>query len=555
MPTTRPRSAQPLPSHLEPRAAPGELTARALLAGLGIGVVLAIGNVYMGLKTGLWDSGSITAAILGFGVLSRWSRGSHSPLEDNVVATTASSVGAMPAVAGLLGAVPALALLGRAPSGPLLVGWGVALGILGVAVAAALRRRLLAEEALPFPSGLATAELIEAMHATPGERGRARVLLGAGVASAAFTTLRDGARLVPGVAAWSGSIAAVPGAALTLGIAWSPMLVGAGAIAGPQNGLSILLGAAVAWVAIAPALIARGAVASAEYRDLVGWLVWPGMGLMLGGAAAALVSQAGAFVAGIRDVAALRRAPDPTLPRERGAGRIAGVGVAAAAIAALVLGRVGFELPVWQGVLALGFGAVLSTVCARAAGRTDISPAAEMGQLTQTAWGAMSPGQPSVTIGAGAIPAGQAAETAVALWSLQSGRRLGASPRAQVQAQLVGIALGAVVAIPVYLLLVRAHGLGTAALPAPFAMQWRSVAEVVTRGAGALPAGAGRAAAVAFAAGVALDGLARRPIGRFLPSPMAVGMGAGEYTYAPSPVTGYRLTGYGQGGDILITVP
>jgi uncharacterized oligopeptide transporter (OPT) family protein len=502
-----------------------ELTARALLAGAGIGVVLAIANLYMGLKTGLWDSGSITAAILGFAVLSWRSRGAHSPLEDVVVATTASSVGAMPAVAGLLGAVPALALLGEAPGGLLLVGWGIAIGVLGLAVAVALRRRLLEDEALPFPSGLATAELIGAMHATRGERRRARLLLGAGAAGAVFTALRDGARLVPAVAAWPWAVAGVPGAALTLGVAWSPMLVGVGALAGLRTGGAVVAGAVAAWGVLAPALAARGLVASTAYADLAPWLVWPGVGLMVGGAAAGLVAQAGAFAGGLRDLLALRRGAAAGAAGGRREARIAAAAAALAAIATVALARAGFGLPAWQGVVALGFGAALSVVCARAAGQTDICPAAEMGQLTETAWGALAPGRAGVTIAAGAIPAGQAAEAAVALWSLQAGRRLGANPRLQARAQLVGIALGALVAVPAYLLLVRVDGIGTAALPAPFAYQWKSVAEVVTRGAGALPPGAAWAASLAFAAGVVLERLGRGRLARVVPSPMALGMG------------------------------
>jgi uncharacterized oligopeptide transporter (OPT) family protein len=487
--------------------------------------VLAVANLYMGLKTGLWDSGSITAAILGFAILSWRSGGAHSPLEDVVVATTASSVGAMPAVTGLLGAVPALALLGGAPGGLLLVAWGVALGVLGLAVAVALRRRLLDDEALPFPSGLATAELIGAMHAARGERGRARWLLGAGVASALFTVLRDAARLVPAVAAWPWAVAGVPGAALTLGVAWSPMLAGVGALAGVRTGVAILAGAAAGWGVLAPALAARGLVAGTAYADLARWLVWPGVGLMLGGAAAGLVSQAGAFAGGLRDLLALRRGAATGAAGGGREARVAAAGVAVAALATVALARIGFGLPAWQGVVALGFGAALSVVCARAAGQTDIAPAAEMGQLTETAWGALAPSGPVVTIGAGAIPAGQAAETAVALWALQAGRRLGATPRLQARAQLVGIVLGALVAVPAYLLLVRVDGIGTAALPAPFASQWKSVAEVVTRGAGALPPGAGWAAALALAAGVLLERLARGRRARFVPSPMALGMG------------------------------
>src|SRR5437762_10005427 len=86
-----------------------ELGARALAAGLAVGALLCIANLYMGLKTGIWDSGHITAAILAFALAS----GRLTRLENNVAQTTACAAGAVPAAAGLLGAIPALQLLGR----------------------------------------------------------------------------------------------------------------------------------------------------------------------------------------------------------------------------------------------------------------------------------------------------------------------------------------------------------------------------------------------------------------------------------------------------------
>src|SRR5437016_5140807 len=92
---------------------PRELSLRALVAGAGIGALLAAANLLLGLKTGFWDSGSITAALLGFALFQALGRRTFSPLENNVTQTTAAAVAAMPSAAGLLGALPALGLLGR----------------------------------------------------------------------------------------------------------------------------------------------------------------------------------------------------------------------------------------------------------------------------------------------------------------------------------------------------------------------------------------------------------------------------------------------------------
>ncbi|NOK39466.1 peptide transporter, partial [Corallococcus exercitus] len=192
-----------------------EWTARSLGMGLLIGALLAVTNLYMGMKTGWWDSGSITATVLGFSGLAAYGRRRgvpYTPLENNLTQTAASAVGAMPASAGLLGALPALALLGTGVPGWGIAAWGLVLGVVGVLVAGLLRRRLLEQEALPFPTGIATAELISALHAaTPTEaqgtsEGRGRTLVGAGVVAMVLTWMRDSRGWLPGMVALPGRV-------------------------------------------------------------------------------------------------------------------------------------------------------------------------------------------------------------------------------------------------------------------------------------------------------------------------------------------------------------
>lgn len=498
-----------------PETAPArELTARALAVGLAIGVLLAVGNVYMGLKTGWWDSGSITASILAFPLLSAWARlrgGRAAPLETNLAQTTAAAVGAAPAAAGLAGAVPALALLGAAPPGWLVAPWGLAVGTLGVLLALALRRRLLEEEALPFPTGVATAHVVRGVHG--GEGAGARALVAAALASGGVGVARDLLGRIPAWTPLPGALSGAPAAAYGLGLAWSPMMLGAGLVVGPRNGAGVVLGAAVAWAVIAPVLVARGAVAAAGYGPLAAWLAWPGVGLMLGSAAVSLAAQARAFRGAGRDLGSLG-AP----------GRAAAALAAVAALAVAGIGAAAFGLSAWQALLALPLGAVLATVCARAAGQTDISPAGEVGQLSQVAAG-LAGAAPAAGVGVGSVAAGAGAQAGVSLWSLRAGRELGADPRRQAVGLLAGATLGALLAVPVYALLVRAHPPGSEALPVPGAVPWKALAEASAGGLAAIPPGAALAAAAAFAAGLLLEAAARTRAGRLLPTPGAIGMG------------------------------
>jgi uncharacterized oligopeptide transporter (OPT) family protein len=499
-----------------PDVAPAaELTGRALSVGLAVGLLLSLGNVYIGLKTGMWDSGSITASVLGFGLLSAWARldrRAASPLETNLAQSAAVAVGAAPAAAGLLGAVPALAMLGHEVPGWLAAAWGLALGALGVLVAAALRRRLLEEERLPFPSGLAAARVIRAAHGAAGSG--ARPLVGTGLVAAAVTVARDVAGLLPGFTAWPGSLAGAPAAAYGLGLAWSPAMAGVGLVVGVGTGLGVLAGCLLAWGAIGPALVRSGVVAGASFETLAPWLAWPGVGLLLGSAAVSLGSMARAFVGAARDLLALR-----------GVGRLGGALALLLSLAVAGLGAAGFGMGPLQSLLALVLAVPLCAVCARAAGLTDISPVVEVGQValatTALSTGAAGP----AAIGAGSVTASAAAQTGVSLWSFRSGLELGATPRSQALAMLLGAAAGSAVAVPAYLLLVRAHGLGTEALPVPGAVPWRALAEALSSGLSAVPPGAAAAGLAGIAVGLVLEILQRTRLARVLPPPGALGMG------------------------------
>jgi uncharacterized oligopeptide transporter (OPT) family protein len=504
-----------------------ELTLRSVITGGLIGILLALINVYMGLKTGWWETGNITASLLGFvlGTALLRRRSSYSPGENNLTQTIASSMGSMPSTAGLLGAIPALALVGYGWSSWAIPAWGIALGLFGVALAMVLRQRLVLQEKLPFPTGVATAELISAMHKSgSGAIKRARALGVSLLTSMAFVWFRDGRpALIPSVSYFPGTARGVPLSSLTLGMAWSPLMVGIGAMMDLRTGLSFSLGSLIAWGVLAPMAIDHHLIAEVDYASLAGWLAWPGVALVLGGSVISLVDQRNAFA---RVFETLRGADASSTERR---GWFASVGTLGLLGAGCVLifgvGKIGFDLPVPLIGLAVALAFVLCTVCARCTGETDISPLGQAGQLAQVIGGLSLPGQPAANILAGSVAAGSAAQTSTLLSSLRAGVSLGTSPHRQLLGQLLGVVAGAAVMMPIYSLLVSVHGLGTESLPAPFAIQWKAVSEVAARGRSALPPYAGAAALAGLALSIGFALLRKRPIGRFLPSEMVMGIG------------------------------
>lgn len=519
-------SLHPVPE-LSPAPAPAELTARALVAGGLIGSVLAVTNVYTGLKTGFWESGCVLSSLLAFGGLSAFAgRGAPlSPLETNVSQTAAVSVGAMPASAGLLGAVPALALLGMQPPGWAVALWGVGLGTLGVLFAFSLRRRLLEDEALPFPTGAATAELISTLHSTGSAyAARARGLWTSGLCSVVLTWLRDARGLVPAYSLLPASarVGGLGADTLMLGIGWNPMMLGIGVLVGPQGGLSILLGTLVAWVGVAPWLVRSGIVTEADFPHLAAWLLWPGVGLMVGAAMSSLASQVRALPAAMRD---LRQLGVQGEGWESTAGRWVARAVLPAILLTLGMAGFAFHMGPLYFLLALLMAFPLCAVCARVTGQTDIAPMSPVGQVAQVGFGMAAPELPGLNIAAGGVVSGAASHTSASLWSLQAGRMLGARPSRQLLIQLSGLLLGAAVAVPTYALLVSVQGLGSSELPAPTGMQFKAVAQVTSHGLAGMPRASALAMGLGFLLGVLLSAGARGRLERWLPSAAAMGIG------------------------------
>jgi OPT family oligopeptide transporter len=284
-------------------------------------------------------------------------------------------------------------------------------------------------------------------------------------------------------------------------------------------GLSILMGAVLAWGVMAPELARQGVVnPNGGYMAFAAWLTWPGVGLMVGAAVVSLAAQARELIGTARDLRGMGGVTG-------GAGRWVASTALVACVLALVLGSGVFGLPVLHTLMALALVLPLCAVCGRAAGQTDISPVSHMGQLTQVASGTLFPGHATLNVAAGSVVAGASAQTGVSLWSLKAGHMLRATPSRQLKAQLLGVLVGALVGVPAYLLLSNAYGIGGEVLPVPSAHQFRILAELSAQGFSGLPPYAAQAAGIGFGVGAVLTLLSRGRLARWVPSAATLGIG------------------------------
>jgi uncharacterized oligopeptide transporter (OPT) family protein len=492
-----------------------ELTLRAVAAGALLGVVFAVGNVYVGLKTGISDNATVTSAILGFALCRTFAKGSYTPLENNITQTVSSSAATMPAAMGFLGSFPALTMLGHDYPSWVLLGWGGSLGLLGIALALPLRARFLSDDALPFPDAVGTAEVIQAMHES-GARAlaRAKALLAGATMSGVIAWLRDGRpSIVPGLTFFPFTVRGVAAAPLSLGIIWSPLLFSMGMLMGPRTGLGLFVGGVLGGAILGPWLIADHIVAEASGGAVRSWLMWPGAALMISGVFTSFARDWRLLGRSARDVRALGSAL---------AGR-ALLAPAALAVAVVLVGWLGFGVSPLLAVIALAISVVTGVVIARSIGETAAMPLGTLGRLTQLVLAPMTPTS-AASIVAGSIPAGSGAQTGQTLETLKAGQKLGASPRHQILAQIIGALVGTPFAVGAYAMLTSAYRVGGNDLPAPTATPWKVLAELIGQGTAIIPLHAGTASVAAAAIGVSLTLLEGTRAARYVPSVFAMGL-------------------------------
>ncbi|OZI57360.1 OPT family oligopeptide transporter [Bordetella genomosp. 4] len=270
-----------------------ELTVRGVLIGALITVVFTASNVFLGLKVGLTFSSAIPAAVISMSVL-RLFRTSNI-LENNMVQTQASAAGTLSSIIFIL---PALVMMGHWHGFPFWETLGIcaAGGMLGVMFTIPLRHIMVVQSSLPYPEGVAAAEILRvgsgtgegaalgddggqtspgsspsgrvvdahsaatdgaapgASQTKPAATGMADILSGAGIA-AVVSFASSGLRVLgDAVSVWPTIGAAV----FRLPMGFSMALLGAGYLIGIVAGLAMLTGLVIAWGISVPVLTALG---------------------------------------------------------------------------------------------------------------------------------------------------------------------------------------------------------------------------------------------------------------------------------------------------------
>lgn len=508
-----------------------ELSLRAVLTGVVLGILLTPSNVYAGLKIGWSFNMSIIALLVGFALWqglagSRKGRPAWSLHESNINQTVASASASIVS-GGLVAPIPAYTLLTGHQLDPVpMMAWVFSVSFLGIWIAWYLRPTLLADPNLKFPEGMATLETLQQIYNHGREAmTRIRVLFSAALLSGLVKWIDVFAWTIP---RWSPTSTLER---LTFTADPSLMLIGFGSIIGIRVGLTLLFGAALAWGGLAPGLIGHGWVVLApdasgpQFAALVEWLLWPGVSLMV---CATLTSLAVRLLQERRRLPADLRATRVPCAKIRFSPWPAS-GLLLSIALVVPLQALLFGIDWWMALLSIPLAVCLAVVAARVVGATGIAPIGAIGKLSQLSFGLIAPGQVTINLMSANTAGGAAGQSTDLMNDFKVGQAIGATPHKQLIAQCLGILIGSVFGVLVYLTLIPDPQalLLTEQWPAPAVATWKAVAQTLTHGLQALSPEIRFAIVAGSFVGVllgALDSLLPQRAARWLPSTAALGL-------------------------------
>ena len=501
---------------------------------------------YMVLKLGFGPNVSIVAAFFGFIILSVIARKSYDRWQNNIVQTAGTSAAQTAFMCGVLAAFDMLRAskvvsfhINPTPLQTFI--WLTTLSLLGVLLAAPMRRHFIVDEKLAFPDGMAAGETlmvldpprgpakdeVEALHAR-----RAATVMGVGLlASAALMFMRSDARMLmwipegwdPGALTLGAAGAAFGLAAMGVGVGYSLLSIGTGMIVGLRVNLWMLVGAVIAWIVAPLLLIGHGILPDhATHTQVLYWVMWPGIGLIMAGGLTALAVRWRLLAEAFRALGAAASSGEE-FPLNW---VLIGVGILTALLCAIQL--VFFGLPVWMTLLGTALSVPLMLVGLRALGETNWGPIGALSNLMQGLFALVAPGNAVANMMGNATTGTIAVTSEGLIQDYKAGHMIGSTPRQMTIAQLIGAPIGAGVLAIVYPYLVRTYGIigEHAKLSAPGSRRAAGFVELLSGGLDKLPVSAMWAMLVAVLLGVAFAIMETKPrLRRWTPSPTGVSLG------------------------------
>jgi putative OPT family oligopeptide transporter len=474
------------PPYVSASESPAEFTLKSVGLGILFGIIFGAANAYLGLRAGLTISTSIPVAVMTVAVFRALQHtGIHGTiLEANIAQTTGSASSSL--ASGIIFTLPALFMWNMAPDLLQMTVLAMSGGLLGVLFMIPLRRYLIEREhgKLPYPEGMACAEVLVASE-VGGNRAK-NIFVGIGM-GALFKFLTSWLHLIPGHATLT--IPFIKKA--QVGFDLSAALFGVGYILGRRVALIMVGGGLLSALIIIPGIAYWG---DARYVRYIGAGAVAAAGIIT--LIRSLPVMLHSFKASAGQLTRPKDGVTPAqVPRTHQDLSLKTVGIGVILIIAFLgfapwafgnVGGVGIRLVAALCVAIFAFFFV--TVAARIVGLVGVTSNPTSGMtiaaLLGTATVFLLMGWTDGTGKAATLIVGCVVAIAVSIagdtsQDLKSGFLIGATPKRQQKAELIGVLTTAVFVCAAVILLGKAFGFGSAELPAPQATLMRLVIDGV----------------------------------------------------------------------------
>ena len=556
-----------------------QLTIRSAITGFLLGGILAATALYIAGKTGITIGVGLTSVILAFAIYRMMNAAGFAQdftiLENNATQSIATAAGYM--VAPLISSLAAYMLVTNTIIPPMhMIIWMCVCSILGVLLAFPLKRRFINDEQLPFPEGRAAGVVLDALYTGAAAAGvfKAKLLAYSAAAAALYQLIiSDGWQKVIQfkllqMDKWAGmkepwvfherldsyyyaASSYIPkilgtdirqlGLRLTLDVA----MLGVGGLMGMAVATSVILGAFINFVILAPLMIQAGDIVArvgptgnvvpiSRVEIVNQWSLWWGVTMMVVGSLVSLLARPQLIVSAFRGLGGKRAEGGDPVKHIEFPLWVSAVGVPVFSVLGAWVTHAFFGVPWLLAFISLPLIFVLTIICTNSMALTSWTPTGALSKITQFSMGAIDRANPASNL----IPAGMTAEIASnaanLLSDIKPGYMLGAKPRQQAVGHVIGIFAGAICCTPLFFLLFLppdANGVRSAAtivsdqFAMPAALQWKGVAELIMKGVSSLPHSAIVSMVVAAAAAVFIEVMRIVTKGRFGLSAVSIGLG------------------------------
>jgi putative OPT family oligopeptide transporter len=428
-----------------------QLTARALILGAFLSMIVAMYSAFLGLKVGGVYWPVITTSLLSLAILKLLRNTNKNEIN---VAQTAASAGGLLA-AGIIFTVPAMWFLERAGVLPRILSveeismLALIGGLIGLIFTLPLRKEMIVEEKLPYPDGTAAAELIKV-----GDEGgkKAKLLSIALITGAVFSILRDWLKAIPGFVNID-MLKVKLSKLFSFGSGISLVYFAGGYLIGPIFTGIWFLGAVTSYIFTVPMLVALGHFATKQ-QAIILFTKQFGIGIIIGSAVAYFLMKGTGYFYKMWIYARNKQ----FAPNKRFLAFMV-VGVIALTVLA--------DYNVWLALLAIGGAFFMAYVGARVTGEMNVDPMEIFAVIVLLAAKLLigfNAIQLVILAAVVCIAAGIAGDM---MQDLKVGYLLNTEPRAQAVAQFVGISAASVILGITLYALNNSYGIGSVNLPAP----------------------------------------------------------------------------------------